>query len=143
VDLHDGIESTLALIQHEIRDGVEIIKEFGALPQVKCRPGEINQVFMTILTNAAQAIDNSGKVSIKTAHDGDEVSIAISDTGKGIPDDQLHTLFDLDFTTKGTRVGVGMGLPSAYNIIKKHQGELTVQSKVGKGTSFIITLPVL
>ena len=143
VDLHDGIENTLALIQHEIREGVEIIKEFGTLPQVKCRPGEINQVFMTILTNAAQAIDHSGKVGIKTFHDGDEISITISDTGKGIPEEQLQTLFDLDFTTKGARVGIGLGLPSAYNIIKKHQGELKVQSKVGKGTSFVIMLPVL
>ncbi len=143
VDLHEGIESTLALIQHEIREGVEIIKEFGTLPQVKCRPGEINQVFMTILTNAAQAIDHSGKVSIKTFHDGDEISITISDTGKGIPEKQLQTLFDLDFTTKGARVGIGMGLPSAYNIVKKHKGDLHVESEVGKGTSFVIMLPVL
>lgn len=143
VNLHEGIESTLALIQHEIRDGVEIVKEFGTLPQLKCCPGEVNQVFMTILTNAVQAIDKSGKVSIKTVHEGGEISIAISDTGKGIPEEQLQTLFDLDFTTKGARVGMGMGLPSAYNIIKKHRGELKVQSKVGQGTSFVITLPVL
>ena len=82
-------------------------------------------------------------MSIKTFHDGDEISIAISDTGKGIPEEQLQTLFDLDFTTKGARVGIGMGLPSAYNIVKKHKGDLHVESEVGKGTSFVIMLPVL
>ena len=142
VDLHQGIENTLALIQHEIKDGVEVVQEFGNLPQVKCYAGEINQVFMTILTNAAQATSESGTVSIKTSHDGDDVSIAIEDTGKGIAEDQLQTLFDLDFITKGTRVGVGMGLPSAYNIIQKHKGDLHVESEVGKGTVFVIRLPV-
>ncbi len=141
VDVHEGIESTLTLIQNVIKDGTEIIKEFGTIPKVYCNPSEVNQIFMTMLTNAAQAIDTKGEIRIKTTHEGDEVVIAISDTGKGIEEERLQTLFDLNFTNKGSRVGFGLGLPTAYDIVQRHEGELKVESEVGKGTVFEIRLP--
>ncbi len=141
-DIHEGIESTLTLIRHEIREEIEVVKEFGDIPNIFCYPGELNQVFMTLLTNAVQAIENEGTVTIKTSADNTSVYVEISDTGRGIPPEQLEALFDLNFTTKKSRVGMGMGLPNAYNIIHKHNGEIKVGSEVGNGTKFVISLPI-
>ena len=141
-DIHEGIESTLTLIQHEIKEEIEVVKEFGDIPRIYCYPSELNQIFMTLLTNAVQAIEDDGTVTIKTSADNTSVYVKISDTGKGIPSEKLETLFDLNFTTKKSRVGVGMGLSNAYNIIQKHNGEIKVESEVGKGTGFVITLPI-
>lgn len=143
VDLHESIDNTLALVEHEIPDDVRVEKSFGDLPQVACNPAEMNQVFMTLLTNAAQAIENNGAITIETSPHGENVQIKISDTGRGLPEEQAAKLFDLDFTTKGSRVGVGLGLANVYNVIKKHHGEISVSSEVGQGTEFLITLPVI
>lgn len=140
-DIHEGIESTLTLMQHEIRENIEIVKEFGAVPQITVYPNQLNQVFMTLLSNAIQAIEQKGTITIKTFADQDKVKIKILDTGKGMSPEILHSLFDLSFTTKSSRVGVGMGLYNAYNIIQKHRGEIKVESDVGKGTKFTIVLP--
>ena len=140
-DLDEGIESTLTLIQHEIRDGIAVVKEFTGIPEINCYPSELNQVFMTLLTNAAQAIESEGTITIRTHADERNVYVSISDTGKGIPPEQLGALFEFSFTTIGSRVGVGLGLPNAYNIVRKHNGEIEVESEVGKGTEFTITLP--
>ena len=143
VDLHESIDNTLALIEHEIPDDVRVEKSFGDLPQVACNPAEMNQVFMTLLTNAAQAIENDGAITIETSSHGENVQIKIGDTGRGLPEEQAAKLFDLDFTTKGSRVGVGLGLANVYNVIKKHHGEISVSSEVDQGTEFLITLPVI
>ncbi len=142
VDIHEGIESTLTLIEHEVKEGINVIKEYGDIPQIYCYAGEINQVFMTLLTNAVQAIEDTGTVTIKTFADKPNIIVRISDTGVGIPPDKLKTLFDFSFTTKKSRVGMGMGLLNAYNIIQRHKGEIKVGSEVGKGTTFKITLPI-
>jgi len=97
---------------------------------------------MTLLRNAAQAIETEGIITIKTSSDENNVYVKISDTGKGMPSEKIKTLFELGFTTKDTRVGMGMGLINAYNIIQNHKGELKVESKVGKGSTFTITLPM-
>ena len=141
-NIHEGIESTLTLIRSEIKEEIGVVKEFGDIPNIYCYPGELNQVFMTLLTNAVQAIENEGTVAIKTYADDTNVYFEISDTGSGIPSEQLETLFDLSFITKKSRVGVGMGLSNAYSIIQKHNGEIKVESGVGKGTEFVITLPI-
>ena len=94
---------------------------------------------MIILTNAVQAIEKKGKIIIKTTQRDSAINIEILDTGRGMTQEKLNTL--LDFTTKSDRIGVGMGLISAYNIIQKHKGEIEIKSEVGKGTSVVITLP--
>lgn len=142
VDLHEGIENTLTLIQHEIKDEIHVAKEYGKLPKIYCFPSELNQVFMTLLRNAVQAIEQEGVTTINTSADEEKVYIRISDTGKGIPSEQLKTIFDLSFTTKDSRVGMAMGLVNAYHIIQQHHGELKVESEVGKGSTFTIILPM-
>ena len=141
VNIHEGLDSTLTLIQHEIKDGIDVVKEYAELPEVHCCPSEINQVFMTLLRNAVQAIDNEGRVIVRTSTEKTNVSVQFSDTGKGISPENLKTLFDFGFTTKGRRVAMGMGLASAHNIIQDHKGELKVESEVGKGSTFTILLP--
>ena len=134
--------STITLIQHEIRDEIELIKEYGDLPAVYCQAGELNQVFMTLLMNAIQAIEDKGTITIQTSADADQVRIDISDSGKGISPEQLKTIFDFSFTTKDKRIGMSMGLSNAYNIIQSHHGQLQVDSRLGEGTTFTITLPL-
>jgi len=139
-DIHEGLDSTLTLIQHEIKDRVLVEQNYGDIPEIRCYPAEINQVFMTLLRNAAQAIEQKGTIIIKTFSDENNVYVKISDTGKGMPSEKIRTLFELGFTTKDTRVGMGMGLINAYNIIQNHKGELKVESEVGKGSTFTIIL---
>ena len=112
------------------------------MPLIPCRPAELNQVLLALLTNAIQAVRGQGKVMVETARDELWARIRISDTGAGIPKERLKGLFDLGFTTKGTRVGVGMGLPSAYNVVQRCGGEISVSSEVGKGSVFTVTLPL-
>jgi signal transduction histidine kinase len=142
VDLHDGIESTLTLLQPEIRDRIMIERDYSELPGVFCRPGEINQVFMTVLTNAIEAIEGDGKVTIHTSMKGRYATVSITDTGKGISDKLQASLFELDFTIKGKRVGVGLGLPTALSIVQNHKGFIEVESSVGNGATFTIRLPL-
>ena len=141
-NVHEGIENVLALVHFEKKEGVRVAKKFGDLPEVHCNPGELSQVFMTLLTNAFEAVGEEGLVTVETWKDGTQVHIKISDTGKGMPEDKVRTLFDLSFQTKGSRVGVGLGLSNAYNVVKRHNGAIAVASELGSGTEFLITLPV-
>ncbi len=141
-DINKGLESTLNIVANELKYKADVVRDFSALPPIECLPQQLNQVFMNILVNAAQAIDGHGTITIRTRaeHDGGVV-IEISDTGRGIPPEQLNRIFDPFFTTKGIGEGTGLGLSIAYGIINKHQGRIEVQSSVGKGTTFRITLP--
>jgi PAS domain S-box-containing protein len=141
-NLHEGIESTLTLVHHELKNKATVIKEFGELPLVHCYPNQLNQVFMNLFVNAAQAIEKEGVIKIKTSSEGSHAYVKISDTGKGIPPENLPRIFDPGFTTKGVGVGTGLGLSISYNIIQKHKGEIKVDSEVGKGTEFTIKLPI-
>lgn len=141
-DLHEGILSTLDLIRHEIKGRVQIIKDFSDLPKVQCKPNAVNQVFMNILVNAYQSIEGLGEITIKTYFQDGNIFITIKDTGKGISEENLAKIFDPGFTTKGVGVGTGLGLSISYEIIKDHKGEITVNSQVGKGSEFIIRLPI-
>ncbi|MEW6326036.1 MAG: ATP-binding protein [Thermodesulfobacteriota bacterium] len=144
-NLNKGLDSTLNIVWNELKYKAKVIKDYGDIPEVCCYPQQVNQVFMNILVNAAQAIEDTGEIKISTAHlDGAEpmVEVRISDTGKGIPPENLPKIFDPFFTTKPVGKGTGLGLSTAYNIVKKHQGEIKVESAVGKGTTFIVTLPV-
>ena len=143
VDLHEGLDSTLLLLNNEIKNRIQIIKEYGELPNVECHPGHINQVFMNLLLNAIQAIEGQGKIWISTQTINSQVEITIKDNGKGIPEDIKNKVFDPFFTTKPVGKGTGLGLSICYNIIKNHNGEIDVESELGKGTTFHIKLPII
>ena len=141
-DVHDGIENTLRLLHHEFEGKVNVIREYGNIPCIDCYPGQLNQAFMHLLVNAAQSIEEHGMVTIRTSADDKNVYVKLSDTGKGIAQDDLGKIFDPGFTTKGgLGVGTGLGLSICYNIIQKHRGTISVKSEVGRGTEFTLTLP--
>ena len=142
VDLHEGLDSTLMLINNELKNRIDVRKNYGKLPPVLCNPGQINQVFMNVLVNAAQAISEKGEIRIATRSVGDGVEIEICDSGSGIPADVLPRIFDPFFTTKPVGSGTGLGLSVSYGIIRKHNGEIKVSSEQGKGTCFTIVLPI-
>jgi len=140
-DLHEGIESTLTIVQHQLKNRIRVERHYGNIPLVECHPNRLNQVFMNLLVNAAQAIPGEGTISITTAKKGDSVRISIADSGVGIPAENISKVFDPGFTTKGVGVGTGLGLSICYKIIEQHQGEIDVKSG-DQGTTFTITLPL-
>ncbi len=157
VDIHEGIDSTLMILQHRFQEksnyrGISVVKDYGELPLVECYPSQLNQVFMNILANAIDALENGYKTSnfksptirIHTQIiDGKWVTIRIIDNGSGIPQHILSKLFDPFFTTKEIGKGTGLGLSISYQIIvEKHGGKLSCQSTLGNGTEFIIKIPV-
>ncbi len=140
-DINSGLESTLNVVNNEIKYKATVHKDFGEIPYISGYPQQLNQVFMNILVNAAQAIDSKGEIHIKTRFQDPDVEIRISDTGCGIAKENLDKIFDPFFTTKDVGKGTGLGMNIAYNIIKKHNGSIDVQSEVGQGTVFTIRLP--
>ncbi len=141
-DLHEGLDSTLTLVHHELKNRVTVVKEYGEIPPVRCHPNQINQVFMNLLVNAAQAIPDKGEIRLKTFREGDMVKVQISDSGVGIPLANLEKIFDPGFTTKGVGVGTGLGLSICFKIAEDHDGGIDVESEVGKGSTFTLRLPV-
>ncbi|MCH7946729.1 MAG: PAS domain S-box protein [candidate division Zixibacteria bacterium] len=141
VDIHEGLEDTLALLNHQIKNRIEVIKNYGQLQKISCYPGKLNQVFLNLLNNAHQAIAGKGTISITTSSDESKVYIEIADSGSGIPKENLSQIFDPGFTTKGVGVGTGLGLSICYQIISEHKGEIKVESREGQGTTFTIVLP--
>ena len=139
-NIHDGLDSTLMLIDHELEGRITVIKQYGDIPDIGCYPNELNQVFMNVLMNAVQAIEQDGQIVINTSLKNDKVIVKISDNGIGIPQDAMDKIFNPGFTGKGVGVGTGLGLSITYNIIQKHHGEVQVESEVGKGTTFFIIL---
>jgi len=140
-DINEGLKTTLKLVHHELKNRVEVIEDYGEIPQIECFPGQLNQVFMNLLVNAAQAIEGEGKIWIRTYSENGNVVVKIRDTGKGIPEHIIKDIFNPFFTTKPAGQGTGLGLSISYGIIKKHGGEIKVDSQVGKGTEFTIILP--
>jgi signal transduction histidine kinase len=142
VDIHAGIDHTLELIRHELKARTRVVKEYGEVPQIACFPSELNQVFMNLLINAAQAIEDQGTISIRTFVEDEKVYIQIRDTGSGIPPEQIEGLFDPSFTRNGARVRAGLGLFSSYQAVKRHRGRIEVDSVMGEGSTFTIILPM-
>ncbi len=142
-NVHDGIDSTLVLLNSKIdRDRINIIKVYDpGIPEIECFPGQLNQVFMNILSNAIDSIRGVGRVSITTRNLESEVEIKITDTGKGMSDDVKAKIFQPFFTTKGLGEGTGLGLSITFGIIDKHEGTITVDSTENKGTTFTIIIP--
>ena len=143
-DVNQGLESTLLLARHLLK-GVEVRKLFGTLPPVLCAASQVNQVFLNLVTNAAQAIDErgpgAGLITLTTKAVGHSVMIEVRDNGKGIPPDVLPRIFDPFFTTKDTGKGTGLGLSISFKIIDQHRGKILVHSRPGEGTTFTVLLP--
>ncbi len=141
-DINKVLESTLNIVWNELKHKATVKKEYGDIPLARCNAGQLSQVFLNILVNAAQAIADFGEITIKTWQSAARLFIAISDTGSGVPESQLNRIFEPFFTTKEIGKGTGLGLSIAYDIVKKHKGEIEVLSEVGKGTTFVVVIPV-
>jgi len=141
VDVQDGLEATIKLIQHEMAERVTLHRDYGIREPVEIIPGQINQVFMNLLQNAIHAITEKGDIWIRTWEDGDRVHISVRDSGKGIRKEHLGRVFEPFFTTKEVGQGTGLGLSVSYRIIENHGGKITVSSEEGKGAEFVVTLP--
>jgi len=142
-DLHQGIDSTLNIVNNEIKYKARVLKHYGEIPEIECLPSELNQVFMNLLVNAAHAITaERGTITISSGADVDLVWVEVSDDGAGIAPENLKRIFDPFFTTKPIGKGTGLGLSLAYGIVKKHAGQIQVRSELGAGTCFRVTLPL-
>lgn len=141
-DLHRGIETTLNVVNNELKYKAEVVRDFGDLPEIQCIISQLNQVIMNLLVNAVHAFESAGTITIRTRCDGDYITLDIADTGKGIEQAHLSRIFEPFFTTKPVGKGTGLGLSLSFNIIEKHHGEISVASTPGQGTTFYIRLPV-
>jgi signal transduction histidine kinase len=143
INLNDSLQSTLLLARHQLKH-VEVRRRFAELPPITCAPSQINQVFLNLVTNAAQAIERpDGVISITTRKlDDGHVAVDVEDNGKGIPEDVMPQIFDPFFTTKGPGKGTGLGLSICYKIVSEHGGRITVRSREGAGTTFTVELPL-
>ena len=150
VDLNQAVQSTLIIARNEYKYVAELETEYGDIPLVRCHAGEINQVVLNIVVNAAHAIadavsgtEDRGRIAVRTRRDGDVVEISVGDTGRGIPEELRQRVFEPFFTTKGVGKGTGQGLAIARNVIvEKHGGTLTFDSEPGRGTTFYVRIPI-
>ena len=142
-DIHEGLDSTLVILNNLLKDRIKVIKNYGDLQPIICYPGQLNQVFMNILGNAVQAITGEGTIAIRTYTEDDYAVIKIKDTGTGMPEEVKKHIFDPFFTTKEVGEGTGLGLSISYGIIQKHKGKIEVESAPGEGTEFIIRIPLV
>jgi signal transduction histidine kinase len=143
VNLHAGLDSTLNIVGNEIKYKADVIRDYGALPDVECLPNELNQVFMNLLVNAAHALgDGRGTITVRTRQVTTEAWVEVADSGSGIAPADLKRIFDPFFTTKPVGKGTGLGLSLSYGIIKKHGGRIEVNSELGVGTTFRVCVPL-
>ncbi len=155
VDIHEGIENALLILDRRLKTGIEVVKNYGDLPPIECYPAQLNQVFMNILSNAIDALEETiteckasynyqvKTILIRTEITGaNYITIRILDNGPGISAEIKHKLFDPFFTTKPVGKGTGLGLSISYQIVEKHGGKIEVESTEGKGTEFAIALPI-
>jgi two-component system, NtrC family, sensor kinase len=143
VDIHEGIESTVRLLSQYYGPGrLTLERAYGALPPVDCYAGQLNQVWMNLLANAAQATGTQGTVRVATRLEGGRAVVTVSDTGRGIAPEHLDKIFDPFFTTKPVGEGTGLGLSISYGIVERHGGSIGVESAPGAGTTFTVSIPV-
>ena len=140
-NLHECFDTTLTILNHEIQGRIKIIKDYSDLPEIFCRASEINQVIMNVLLNAVQAVQTTGQIIIRTGQNQKHVWIEISDNGKGISKENLTKIFYPGFSTKGDKIGLGLGLSISRQILEGHHGAISVKSEPGKGSKFLIELP--
>jgi two-component system, NtrC family, sensor kinase len=142
VDISTCVDATLKLFETQLPDSIRLEKSLEPIPEVTCRPGQLNQAFMTVLVNASEAIDSEGTIAVRSFPDGDSALIEIADTGRGIPAEEIPRLFDIGFGERDSQVRLRMGLSNAKSMIEKHGGSMDVDSIVGQGTTFRIRLPL-
>ncbi|GAO35177.1 hypothetical protein SCT_0561 [Sulfuricella sp. T08] len=142
VDLNDNLRFASNVLAGQLKDKVELVLELGALPKILCLPGHLNQVFLNLLLNAAQALADQGRITVQSEAAGNEIRIRISDNGCGIPAEQLDRIFDPFFTTREVGSGTGLGLTVCRDIVQAHGGRIDVESKVGAGTTFTVNFPI-
>ena len=140
-DLNKGLKNVVYMARSVIPNEIELIEDYGYIPQVACNPSQLNQVFLNLVNNAAQSINGAGTVTVKSSLDGDQVRVEVSDTGSGIADSDIDQIFDNYYTTKSADEGTGLGLPIARNIVEEHGGSIELATKVGVGTTFVVLLP--
>lgn len=141
-NVNDGLDKTLLIAKNRLKNKVEIHKHYGEVPSIHCSPSQINQIFLNLITNAADAIPDSGEILLKTWVEGENVCVGVSDTGTGIPDEVIAKIRDPFFTTKEVGKGTGLGLSIVDQIVTAHGGELKIDSEVGKGTAVTVVLPL-
>jgi two-component system NtrC family sensor kinase len=141
-DLNHLLQSTINIVRNELKYVAQLDLQLGELPRIVCHPQQINQVVSNLLVNAAHAIEQQGTITVRTWQDGDLVVLSVADTGKGILPENMNRIFDPFFTTKDVGKGTGLGLSISYDIVKKHGGEIAVESTIGVGTTFTVKLPV-
>jgi len=142
-DINECITSTINIVWNELKYKASLVKDLGVIPLTRCHPQQINQVFMNLLVNAGQAIEKQGEITVRTWHENGFIYALVSDTGSGMPPEVLNQIFEPFFTTKEVGKGTGLGLSITYDIVKKHNGEITATSESGKGTTFTVRLPVM
>ncbi|MCK5799026.1 MAG: hypothetical protein KAI47_17660 [Deltaproteobacteria bacterium] len=142
-DIHRGIESTLELLNHKLEDRITVVRSFGLVPPVESVQGELNQVFMHILSNAAEAIDGKGVIYVRTGEEKGNAVIIVRDTGCGISEETLETLFTPLVEKKGARVAMHLGLATSYRILEAHHGSIALASEVGEGTTVTVRIPAV
>lgn len=140
-NLEKGLESTLNIVWNEIKYKAKIKKDYAGIPEIECLEPQLKQVFLNLLINAVQAIDERGTITLRTGFDEQAVWLEVADSGKGIEPEHLDKVFDPFFTTKPAGKGTGLGLSLAKNIVQRHRGQLEARSKPGKGSVFRVTLP--
>ncbi len=141
-NLNEALETTITIAWNELKYIATLERDFGDIPDILCNPQQINQVFLNLLVNAAQAMDKPGIITVRTWADHDMVHVAISDSGAGIPVEVMQHIFEPFYTTKPSGKGTGLGLSISADIVHKHHGEITVESEPGKGTTFTVCLPI-
>ncbi len=141
-NLNEALETTINIAWNELKYISTMERDFGDIPDIFCYPQQLNQVFLNLLVNAAQAMEKQGNIVVRTWSDGDNVFVSVADTGKGMTEDVKRRIFEPFFTTKETGKGTGLGLSISADIIRKHGGEIIVESEVGNGTTFTVKLPV-
>lgn len=142
INLNDCLETTINIAWNELKYIATLERQFGDIPELICNPQQLNQVFLNLLVNAAQAMEQHGVITVRTWADNDSVFVSVSDTGRGMSREVKEKIFDPFFTTKAAGKGTGLGLSISAEIIRKHNGEITVESEPGKGTTFTVRLPV-
>ena len=142
LDLNECIESALTIAAHQLRDRVEVIKEFAPLPKINGVASQINQVLLNLITTAAQAMEEGGTLTLVSRRSGDQVEIDVTDTGVGIPDNVMPKIFDPFFTTKPVGEGTGLGLSIVHKIVQSHGGSIKVRTAPKNGSTFTISFPV-
>jgi two-component system NtrC family sensor kinase len=142
VNIHESIDSVLLFLRHKLEDRIEVERNYGAPDMLACFSGELNQVLMNVIANAIDSIEGPGKVTLTTMHRDGYFVIVVRDTGKGIPEEIRTRVFEPFFTTKPVGHGTGLGLAISYGIVKAHQGSIEFSSEPGKGTEFMLRIPI-